>query len=69
MPRSGSRRAAVSTASRFSIGSPMPMKTQWSIASSRRKCRAWSRISDADRLRPKRIEPVAQNVHVSGQPD
>ena len=30
MPRSGSRRAAASTSSRFSIGSPIPMKTQWS---------------------------------------
>ena len=37
--------------------------------SMRRKCSAWSRISDAVRLRPKRIVPVAQNVQVSGQPD
>ena len=35
----------------------------------RRKCSAWSRISAAVRLRPKLIEPVAQNVQVSGQPD
>ena len=35
----------------------------------RRKCSTWSRISDAVRLRPNRIAPVAQNVHVSGQPD
>ena len=35
----------------------------------RRKWRAWSRISEAVRLRPKRIEPVAQNVQVSGHPD
>ena len=35
----------------------------------RRKCSAWSRISDAVRLRPNFIEPVAQNVQVSGQPD
>ena len=35
----------------------------------RRKCSAWSRISEALRLRAKRICPVAQNVHVSGQPD
>ena len=35
----------------------------------RRKCRTWSRISEAVRLRPKLIGPVAQNVHVSGQPD
>ena len=47
----------------------MPMKTQWSTASSRRKWSAWSRISETVRLRPKRIAPVAQNVHVSGQPD
>ena len=47
----------------------MPMKTQWSTASMRRKCSAWSRISDAVRLRPNRIAPVAQNVQVSGQPD
>ena len=39
--------------SRFSIGSPIPMNTAWSIGSMRRKCRAWSRISDAVRLRPK----------------
>ena len=47
----------------------MPMNTQWSIGSIRRKWSAWSRISEAVRLRPKRIPPVAQNVHVSGQPD
>ncbi len=35
----------------------------------RRKWSTWSRISDAVRLRPNAIEPVAQNVHVSGQPD
>ena len=35
----------------------------------RRKCSTWSRISDAVRLRPNFIVPVAQNVHVSGQPD
>ena len=35
----------------------------------RRKWRTWSRISDAVRLRPNAIEPVAQNVHVSGHPD
>ena len=68
-PRSGSRSQAPSTASRLSIGSPMPMNTQWSIGPRRRKCSAWSRISDADRLRAKRIEPVAQKVHVSGHPD
>ena len=69
MPMSGRRSQAASTLSRFSIGSPMPMNTQWSIGSTRRKCSAWSRISDAVRLRAKRIAPVAQNVHVSGQPD
>jgi 23S rRNA (adenine2503-C2)-methyltransferase len=37
--------------------------------SSRRKWSAWSRISEVVRFRPKRIWPVAQNVHVSGQPD
>jgi hypothetical protein len=51
------------------MGSPMPMNTQWSIGSMRRKCRAWSRISLAVRLRPNFIVPVAQNVHVSGHPD
>ena len=35
----------------------------------RRKCRTWSRISSAVRLRPNFIAPVAQNVQVSGQPD
>ena len=47
----------------------MPMYTAWFTGSRRRKCSAWSRISEAVRLRPKRIAPVAQNVHVSGQPD
>ena len=69
MPRSGSRRQAASTLSRFIIGSPMPMKTQWSTFDMRRKCSAWSTISHAVRLRPNFIAPVAQNVHVSGQPD
>jgi hypothetical protein len=45
------------------------MNTQWSSGSRRRKCSAWSRISAAVRFRPKRICPVAQNEHVSGQPD
>ena len=35
----------------------------------RRKCRTWSRISPAVRLRPNFISPVAQSVQVSGQPD
>jgi hypothetical protein len=47
----------------------MPMKTRWSTGSMRRKCRTWSRISEAVRLRPNFIVPVAQNVQVSGQPD
>ena len=53
----------------FRNGSPMPMYTAWFTGSSRRKCSAWSRISDALRLRPNRIAPVAQNVQVNGQPD
>ena len=53
----------------FISGSPMPMNTRWSTGSMRRKCSTWSRISEAVRLRPKLIVPVAQNVHVSGQPD
>ena len=68
-PRSGSRRAAAKTASTLSIGSPIPMKTTWSIGSLRRKCSAWSRISHCVRLRRNCICPVAQKVHVSGQPD
>jgi len=68
-PSSGRRSQAPSTLSRFISGSPMPMKTAWFTGSFRRKCRAWSRISDAVRLRPKRIVPVAQKVHVRGQPD
>ena len=56
-PRSGRRSQAASTWSRFIIGSPMPMKTTWSTASMRRKCSAWSRISDAVRLRPNFIAP------------
>ena len=51
------------------MGSPMPMKTAWSTSVSRRKWSAWSRISEAVRLRPNAIAPVAQNVQVSGQPD
>ena len=47
----------------------MPMKTTWSTGSSRRKWSTWSRISQGLRLRPNRMAPVAQNVHVSGQPD
>ena len=47
----------------------MPMNTQWSTGSIRRKWSAWSRISEAVRLRPNRICPVAQKVQVSGQPD
>ena len=69
MPTSGSLRAASSTLSRFIIGSPMPMNTRWSTGSMRRKCSTWSRISEAVRLRPNFIVPVAQNVQVSGQPD
>jgi hypothetical protein len=69
IPTSGRERAAASTSSKFSIGSPMPMKTQWSIASIRRKYSAWSRISDAVRFLPNCIWPVAQKVQVSGQPD
>ena len=47
----------------------MPMNTRWFTGSMRRKWSTWSRISDAFRLRPKRIWPVAQNVQVSGHPD
>ena len=69
IPISGSRSAAARTASMFIIGSPIPMKTRWLSVARRRKWRTWSTISSVVRLRPKRIEPVAQNVHVSGQPD
>jgi hypothetical protein len=69
IPMSGKRSQAASTLSRFMSGSPMPMKTAWFTSSVRRKWSAWSRISDAVRLRPKRIVPVAQKVQVSGQPD
>ena len=62
-------RAAASTSSRLSIGSPIPMNTAWSTFVIRRKWSAWSRISDAVRFLPNAIAPVAQNVHVSGQPD
>ena len=50
----------------------MPMNTQWLIgvaSPARRKCRAWSTISEAVRLRANFMRPVAQNVQVSGQPD
>ena len=50
-------------------GSPIPMKTRWFTGCVRRKWSTWSRISHAERFRPKAIRPVAQNVHVSGQPD
>ena len=69
IPTSGSRSQAASTASRFMSGSPIPMNTAWFTGSLRRKWSAWSRISEAVRLRPKRIAPVAQKVQVSGQPD
>jgi hypothetical protein len=69
MPTSGRRRAASTTASTLNIGSPIPMNTRWLRGSTRRKWRTWSRISEDVRLRPKRICPVAQNVHVNGQPD
>ena len=69
MPTSGRRSAASRTAPTFISGSPIPMKITLLSGSLRRKCRAWSRISDAVRLRPNFIRPVAQNVHVSGQPD
>src|SRR5215211_3851020 len=69
MPSWGSRSQAPSTASAFISGSPMPMNTAWLTGSLRRKWSAWSRISEDVRLRPKRIEPVAQKVQVSGQPD
>jgi hypothetical protein len=69
MPMSGRRSHAASTLSRFISGSPMPMKTAWFTGSFLRKWSAWSRISEAVRLRPNFIVPVAQNVHVSGQPD
>ena len=45
------------------------MNTRWFTGSMRRKWSTWSRISEAVRLRPNTIDPVAQNVHVSGQPD
>ncbi len=69
IPTSGRRRHASITASRFIIGSPMPMNTAWSTFSMRRKNSAWSRISEAVKLRPNFIWPVAQKVQVSGQPD
>src|ERR1700740_2734971 len=66
MPRSGRRSHAASTASRLSIGSPMPMNTQWLGRARpswprRTKWSAWARISEAGRLRAKRIAPGAAN--------
>jgi hypothetical protein len=69
MPMSGRRSQAASTLSTLMSGSPMPMNTAWSTSVLRRKWRAWSTISAVVRLRPNFIAPVAQNVHVSGQPD
>ena len=68
-PTSGRRSQASITASRFISGSPIPMKTTWLTSPVRRKWRAWSRISEAVRLRPKAIRPVAQKLQVSGHPD
>ncbi len=64
---------ASSTASRFCIGSPMPMKTTLVSrapcdSDSRPARTTWSTISDAVRLRPGPIAPVAQNLHPSAQP-
>ena len=69
MPTSGRYAIDAITLSKLISGSPMPMKTQWLISSLRRKWSAWSRISNGVRLRPNFIWPVAQKVHVSGQPD
>ena len=69
MPRAGSRPQASSTASKFISGSPMPMKTAWLVWPLRRVSTPASRISHGGRFPTKRIEPVAQNVQVSGQPD
>ena len=57
MPTSGRRSQAASTASRFISGSPIPMNTAWLTGSLRRKWSAWSRISEAVRLRPNFIAP------------
>ncbi len=67
-PRSGRRSQATSTLSRFIIGSPMPMKMTFVTVERRLKYSAWSRISPAVRFRANFIFPVAQNVHVRGQP-
>ncbi len=69
MPTSGSRRGAgehvVEVHHRLAHAHVHEVVT----GSMRRKCSTWSRISLAVRLRPNFIAPVAQNVHVSGQPD
>ena len=58
-PRSGSRSQAASTLSMFIVGSPIPMKTTWSISSIRRKWSAWSRISSTPE--------VAAELHLPGR--
>ena len=62
--RDGRRSICVSSQS----GCPLTC-TFCATGSMRLKWSTWSRISLAVRLRPNFIAPVAQNVHVSGQPD
>ena len=70
---SARRRTAVRTASRLSIGSPMPMKTRVcslrpTAFASRRSARNCSTISPAVRLRSKPVFVVAQKSHPIAQP-
>ena len=53
----------------LSIGSPIPMKT--AVVDLLDAAEVERLVEDLRgvRFRPKRIDPVAQNVHVSGQPD
>ena len=67
------RSMAASTASRLSIGSPMPMKTTVCslrpvLAASRRSAKNCSTISPALRLRSKPVLVVAQKSQPMAQP-
>ena len=51
------------------MGSPIPMKTAWSTSLDAAEVECLIEDLRDGQFLPKRIAPVAQNVHVSGQPD
>ena len=68
IPTSGSRRAAARTASTFMKGSPIPMKTRWSTGSVPAEVEHLVEDLPRGEVPSEGHRPVAQNVHVSGQP-